>query len=89
MTITGTAPGRVENFVWLEVKTPSGVVVPAAMRGQKVTIIITKGQLPESVAELKPGAAVTATLVCHVKAVPSGKHWNARVRRIHVHVAKE
>jgi hypothetical protein len=89
VTITGTAQGTRENFLWLEVKTPSGVVAPAAMRGQKVTIIATKGQLPESVTQLKPGAAVTATLVCHVKAVPSGKHWNARVRRIHVHEAKE
>ncbi len=82
ITITGTAPARRENLLWLEVKTASGETVRAAMRGQKLTFVVAKADAPESITQKTPGSAVSATITCHLGNAPQGKHWMARVRHI-------
>lgn len=87
VTITGTAPGKQDKFLLLEIKTGSGKVVPAT-RGQKLTIVIAKADAPESIAQMKPDRSVSATLICHIGSSSKGKHWDAKVRHIDVHANK-
>lgn len=88
VTITGTAPGRQEKFLWLEIKSGSGKVVPAARKGQPLTFIIAKADTPETIALMKPDTSVSATLICHFGSSNTGKHWDVRVRRIKVQAGK-
>jgi len=82
ITITGTAPSKRENLLWLEVKTASGETVRAAMRDQKLTFVVAKTDAPESITQMASGSAVSATITCHLGNAPQRKHWMARVRRI-------
>jgi hypothetical protein len=84
VTITGTSHGKQDNFLWLEIKTGSGKVVHAAMRGQPLTFVLAKAHAPESIVEMKPESPISATLICHMFRTPKGDHWNARVRQIDV-----
>jgi hypothetical protein len=88
VTITGTAQARLPNMLWLEVKSGSGETVRAALRGQKLTFVIAKAAVPESITQMTPGTAVPATLVCHVKGGGQPKHWMARVQHIEVRPPK-
>jgi hypothetical protein len=88
VAITGTVQAPREGVLWLEVKTGSGQTVPAAMRGQKVTFVIAKADAPDSIAQMAPGAAIPATLICHMRGGGQGKHWIARVRSIEVQPGK-
>jgi hypothetical protein len=83
VTITGTAHGKQDNFLWLEIKTGSGKVVHAAMH-QPLTFVLAKAHAPESIVQLKPESSVSATLTCHMNGTPKGDHWNARIRHIDI-----
>ena len=88
VTISGTAPGKQDKFLLLEIKTGSGKVVHAATRGQKLTFFIAKADAPESIAQMKPETSVSATLTCHIGSSNKGKHWDAKVRHIKVQANK-
>jgi len=83
VTITGTGHGKQDKFLWLAIKTGSGKIVQAATRGQSLTFVIAKADTPESITEMKPETPISATLICHIGG-GKGKHWDAKVRQIHV-----
>jgi hypothetical protein len=85
VSVTGTAPGKSPNNLWLAVKTQSGTVV-AASREQKLTFVVPITKTPEVIKELKPGggAEISVTLKCTVHR-DAPKHWNARVLSIEIH----
>ena len=85
VSVTGTAPGKSPNNLWLAVKTQSGTVV-AASREQKLTFVVPIAKTPDVIKELKAGggAEISVTLTCVVHR-DAPKHWNARVLSIEVH----
>jgi hypothetical protein len=87
VTVTGTAPAKLPANLWLAVKTESGTVVHAAIRGQKLTFIVPKAKTPEAIKELKPdeGRVISVTLICTLRREGQGMHWNARVHSVEVH----
>jgi len=87
LTVTGTAPAKSPANLWLALKTGSGTVVAAAMRGQKLTFIVPKANTPEAIKELKPdeGGAISVTLICTLRRDGQNAHWNARVHTVEVH----
>jgi hypothetical protein len=87
VTVTGTAPAKLPNNLWLAVKTGSGTVVPAAMRGQKLTFLVPIGKTPAAIKEMKPdeGGAISVTLICTLRRDGQNKHWHARVHSVEVH----
>jgi hypothetical protein len=87
VTITGTGHGKQDKFLWLALKTESGKVVQATTHGQLLTFVIAKADTPTSIADVKPEAPIFATLICHIGG-GKGKHWDAKVRSLHVHEHK-
>ena len=86
-TVTGTAPAKLPANLWLAVKTGSGTVVHAAMRGQKLTFVVAKAKTPEVIKEMKPdeGRAISVTLICTIRRDGQKDHWYARIRSVEVH----
>jgi hypothetical protein len=87
VTVTGTAPAKLPANLWLALKTGSGTVAPAAMRGQKVTFIVPKANTPEVIKDLKPdeGKTISVTLRCSLRRDGQNAHWSARVHSVEVH----
>jgi hypothetical protein len=87
VTVTGTAPAKLPANLWLAVKTGSGTVVHAAIRGQKLTFIVAKANTPEVIKQMKPdeGRAISVTLICTLRREGQAAHWNARVHSVEVH----
>ncbi len=67
VSVTGTAPGKSPNNLWLAVKTQSGTVV-AASREQKLMPVVPIAKTPDVIKELKAGggAEISVTLTCAV-----------------------
>jgi hypothetical protein len=88
--VTGTAPAKSPANLWLAVKTRSGTIVHAAIRGQKLTFIVPKANTPAAINELKPdeGAAVSVTLICTIRREGQNPHWNVRVHSVEVQGSK-
>jgi hypothetical protein len=85
--VTGTAPAKLPNHLWLAIKTGSGTVVPAALRGQKLTFLVPLASTPDAIKQMKPdeGGAISVTLICTLRRDGQNKHWHARVRSVEVH----
>jgi hypothetical protein len=87
VTVTGTAPAKLPDHLWLAVKTGSGTVVRAAMRGQKLTFLVPMAKTPEAIKQMKPdeGEGISVTLICGIRRDGQNKHWHARVHSVEVH----
>jgi hypothetical protein len=85
VTVTGTAQARLPANLWLAVKTGSGAVVPAALRGQKLTFVVAKANTPETITSMSEGGSVSVTLICTLRRDGQNEHWTARVRSVEVH----
>jgi hypothetical protein len=88
LTVTGTHPAKSPANLWLAVKAASGTAVPAAMRGQKVTFVVSKNNAPDAIKEMNDGGAVSVTLTCTLRREPQAPHWMARVHSVEVHGGK-
>ncbi|HET6328189.1 MAG TPA: hypothetical protein VFG04_26125 [Planctomycetaceae bacterium] len=84
VTVTGTAHGKLPANLWLAVKSSSGAVVPAGLRGQKLTFVLPKVNAPEAIKSMSEGDAISATLTCTLRNDPQTKHWTARVHTVQV-----
>jgi hypothetical protein len=84
VTVTGTAQARLPANLWLAVKSGSGTVVPAALRGQKLTFVVAKGNAPDAIKEMNEGGTVSVSLTCTIRRDGKNEHWSAFVRSVEV-----
>jgi hypothetical protein len=88
VTVTGTAPAKLPANLWLEVKSGSGTVVHAGIRGQKLTFLLPRDNAPEAIKAMNEGESFSVTLTCSLRSDPQNKHCTARVHSVQVHGKK-